>query len=276
MPRFGEEYGPLTWLTIPGQNLLIINSFEAAKELLEKRALVFIDRPRFVMLRELLDLGNYLAFSAYNETWRKQRAHLKVPLSASVIKRDYSPLLEVKAREYLERCFVRPENFLTEINRCLQNIAVIVAETNIKLTYGRLEDEQGLDYIQINAHILEFIAQGLQGYVVDLFPALQYLPAWLPGMKFKRDAARWKQEISDLEHVVSKSAKGSMLSDDPEVRPSFMFKKLQEFQEKYEEGMDVQQQMEDEMVITRSGLSLFLGKYFSRLIHDILLICSRN
>lgn len=71
-----------------------------------------------------VELGNYLAFSAYNETWRKQRAHLKVPLSASVIKRDYSPLLEVKAREYLERCFVRPENFLTEINRCLQNIAV--------------------------------------------------------------------------------------------------------------------------------------------------------
>lgn len=55
-----------------------------------------------------------------------------------------------------------------------------------------------------------------------------------------------------------------------------MFKKLQEFQEKYEEGMDVQQQMEEEMVITRSGLSLFLGKYFIRLIHDFFLICSRN
>lgn len=28
-------------------------------------------------------------------------------------------------------------------------------------------------------------------------PIVQHLPKWLPGMKFKRDAARWKEEIQD-------------------------------------------------------------------------------
>lgn len=52
--KLGEEYGPLTWLSIPGQNILVINSFEAAKELLDKRALIFVERPRFTMIAELL------------------------------------------------------------------------------------------------------------------------------------------------------------------------------------------------------------------------------
>lgn len=52
--KFGEEYGSLTWLAIPGQSFLVINSLEAAKELLDKRALIFVERPRFTMLNELL------------------------------------------------------------------------------------------------------------------------------------------------------------------------------------------------------------------------------
>lgn len=52
--KFGEKYGPLTWLAIPGQNVLVVNSLEAAKELLEQRGLNYIDRPRFVMGSELL------------------------------------------------------------------------------------------------------------------------------------------------------------------------------------------------------------------------------
>lgn len=65
-------------------------------------------------------LSDYFVFTGYNNKWRKQRAYLKVPLSAPVVKRDYSALLEVKAREYLERCFVHPENFLAELNRCFR------------------------------------------------------------------------------------------------------------------------------------------------------------
>lgn len=52
--KFGEQFGPLTWLTIPGQTILVINSLEAAKELLDKRALIYIDRPRFTMASELV------------------------------------------------------------------------------------------------------------------------------------------------------------------------------------------------------------------------------
>ncbi|KAG8930437.1 hypothetical protein FRC01_002769 [Tulasnella sp. 417] len=161
-------------------------------------------------------------------------------------------------RQYLERCFSRPENFMSEINR-------IVVETIIKLTYGRLEDERGTDYIKINTYVTDVILRGFQGYVVDLFPALQYLPAWLPGMKFKRDAAQWKREINELEDTVLESAKASTLSDDPDVRGSFMYKKLLELWSKYEDGKNPQAQAEDETMLARSGLTFFVGKFSGHL-----------
>lgn len=52
--RLGQKYGPVVWLRIPGQNFLILNSFESARELLEKRGSNYVDRPKWVMAGELM------------------------------------------------------------------------------------------------------------------------------------------------------------------------------------------------------------------------------
>lgn len=52
--KLAKQYGPLTFLTVPGQHVLVISSLEAAKELLEKRGSIYMDRPRFVMVGELV------------------------------------------------------------------------------------------------------------------------------------------------------------------------------------------------------------------------------
>ncbi|RXW11946.1 hypothetical protein EST38_g13909, partial [Candolleomyces aberdarensis] len=35
-------------------------------------------------------------------------------------------------------------------------------------------------------------------YLVDFIPSLKYLPSWLPGAQFKRDAKTWKQDASAM------------------------------------------------------------------------------
>lgn len=99
----------------------------------------------------------------------------------------------------------------------------------------------------------------MQGYVVDLLLALRYLPKWLAGMKFKRDAAKWKHEINGLVDVIFESARENMLSDDPESRHSFMFKGLQEIHQNHEDEIDAQERTANEMALARSGLLFFLA-----------------
>lgn len=56
-------------------------------------------------------------FSGYSAGWRKQRAHLKQALSMNVIKKDYLPLLETKARRYLDHWSTHPGEIGTGLNR---------------------------------------------------------------------------------------------------------------------------------------------------------------
>ncbi|KAG8962328.1 hypothetical protein FRC00_009738 [Tulasnella sp. 408] len=140
----------------------------------------------------------------------------------------------------------------------------ITAETTIKLTYGKLEDKQGRDYIKISSRILDILTYAVQGYMVDLLPALQHLPRWLPGMKFKRDAARWKEEIQNGVGAVFELVRENAVSDDPEVTSSFVYKKMQELREKHEDEKDVQQQREDETALAFSGFAIYMGKFCYR------------
>ncbi|KAG8909316.1 hypothetical protein FRC01_007015 [Tulasnella sp. 417] len=197
-------------------------------------------------------MSRFLSFCTYNDWWKKQRSHFKHALSGGAVKRDYSPLLEAKAQEYVARCVARPESALSEANR-------IAAETTIKLTYGKLQDDRGRDYFKISGRISDILTYAAQGYVVDLFPALQHLPMWLPGMKFKRDAAQWKKEIQEGVGAVFELVKGNALSDDPDVTSSFVYKKMQELHEKHQEETDVQQKQEDEMALAFSGFAIYIG-----------------
>ncbi|KAG8893147.1 hypothetical protein FRC01_013757, partial [Tulasnella sp. 417] len=162
--KLGQQYGPLTWLTIPGRNFLIINSFEAAKEILEKRGSNYINRPRFVMMGELVGFQELTPLNQYDALWRAQRTLLKHALSAEVLDRDYAATLESTAQRYVERLLVRSENFAADLKRALQ-------ENVIDLTYGRREDSQGRDYIQLNGRVMDIGNETMQGYLVDLLPA---------------------------------------------------------------------------------------------------------
>ncbi|KIO15718.1 hypothetical protein M407DRAFT_34695 [Tulasnella calospora MUT 4182] len=104
----------------------------------------------------------------------------------AVVKKHYSSLLETKAQWYLYRCSAHPEEGVASVMKCMGEII-------IELTYGRLETESGIDYIERSAAILQAVIHFTQGHVVDLLPFLKYIPSWLPGLRFKHDAAWWSK-----------------------------------------------------------------------------------
>ncbi|KAG8972279.1 hypothetical protein FRC05_010222 [Tulasnella sp. 425] len=250
--KLANQYGPLTFLTVPGQHVLVISSLEAAKELLEKRGSIYMDRPRFVMVGELVGLEYLTTLSRYSPTWRKHRSLLKHALSAQVVRRDYSALLMKKAEQYLEYLSTRPENFLVDLNK-------IMAENIIELTYGRRDDEEGRDYVKLNSYVMEVSIKAIEGYLVDFVPALRHLPSWLPGMKFKRDAAKWKEEIEDVRKATFERAQRSVVSGDAEHVSSYMLNNLRELRHRREESKDVESLEEEELAISWTGFSFFIA-----------------
>ncbi|KAG8901309.1 hypothetical protein FRC00_007956 [Tulasnella sp. 408] len=73
-------------------------------------------------------------------------------------------------------------------------------------------------------------------------------------MKFKRDAARWRKEMGDLEDAIFGLATANMLSDNPKVQSSFMFKRIQDLENNHEEGSNILHLRDD---INYCGLQIF-------------------
>ncbi|KAG8932906.1 hypothetical protein FRC00_013903 [Tulasnella sp. 408] len=254
--KFGEKYGTLTFLNVAGQPFLILNSLEAAKELLETRGSTYVDRPRFVMANELVGLSYITPFSRAGPIWKKQRTLLKHALSAQVIKRDYTAQFEKKGKQFIEALLDRPDDFLKEMKR-------IVAENIVELSYGRLKDEQGRDYVKLNAYLLEVVDTVMAGYVVDLIPALKHLPSWLPGMKFKRDASKWNKDIEEMDRVTFERARESVTSSASDAPSCFMVNNLQELYNKQHGSETAQELAEKEAAIRQSGFSFFIGTVYN-------------
>lgn len=52
--KLGEIYGPITWLVVPGRTIIVLNTYDAMYEILEKRGSKYIDRPRAAMIQDLV------------------------------------------------------------------------------------------------------------------------------------------------------------------------------------------------------------------------------
>ena len=55
----------------------------------------------------------------------------------------------------------------------------------------------------------EVVAPGR--YLVELFPALAYLPTWFPGAGFKKDAAKFTKAIIALREIPFRAAAEAMV-----------------------------------------------------------------
>ena len=70
----------------------------------------------------------------------------------------------------------------------------------MEICYGIAVLERNDPYVSSAREAIEGIAEaGVPGaFLVDLLPALKYVPSWFPGARFKRRAARWRACIREM------------------------------------------------------------------------------
>ncbi|KAG8989391.1 hypothetical protein FRB90_002255 [Tulasnella sp. 427] len=117
--EFGEKYRPLTYLTVPGSTILIVSSYEVVSELLDERAALYADRPRMVMMGELIGVEKETQMKRYDAGWRLQRKYLKQALSANGVKANYGKFLENAWVGYLKSLISDPDHFPANISRMI-------------------------------------------------------------------------------------------------------------------------------------------------------------
>ncbi|KAF8708193.1 cytochrome p450, partial [Rhizoctonia solani] len=182
-----QKYGDVVYARVLGQDIVLLNSREAALELLERRSSKYSDRPRLVMASELVGWGDCLAIMRYGERHKRMRKLFHEGLSPKAIEK-LGHMIEDEMSRFARKLLETPED-LYRHTRYATNATVL------KVTYGySVKDKCDPILTKAEEAINMFSYVTLPGmWLVDYFPILKYLP-WAP---FKSKAREWKKLVQE-------------------------------------------------------------------------------
>ncbi|KAG8984768.1 hypothetical protein FRB90_005122, partial [Tulasnella sp. 427] len=205
--KWGEEYGPVTWAAVPGRRFLILHTYDAMCELLDKRGGIYIDRPVGVMSNKLVGIGFTTGRRMGDSTWQRHRRFLRQALAPNVVKQQYADLFVANASRYLQALLRHPADFYSNLKR-------ILGETIEGLTFGAVREDDEVDYVAEQEEFFGYTKRASIGYLVDLFPLLRFILAWFPGAQFQRDARKWREHSVELRRIMKEGVERRMTGAD--------------------------------------------------------------
>ncbi|KAJ6574328.1 cytochrome P450 [Mycena capillaripes] len=194
---WSKEYNTdILHLNLAGTSVVILSSTETTEALFEKRSSIYSDRARLPMLMELMGWD----FNIGDE-WR---AHRRLFNQGFAPKESikYQPKQLKATHELLRRVLEEPDDIMAHFRQWATEIIMSVA-------YGIDVLPSEDPYVSLACEAVKTLSNaGVPGkYLVDSLPILKYVPSWLPGASFKRDAKQWKklsQRLTDMPFAETK------------------------------------------------------------------------
>ncbi|TFK25347.1 cytochrome P450 [Coprinopsis marcescibilis] len=220
-------------LRAAGTTMIVLNSFEAAIDLFEKRSSIYSGRPKMTMVREMMGWEFSLAFKDYGAIWRKHRKPTQQALHPNASK-DYLPHINKSTRTALAR-------FLDHPAEMLGNLRLMSAETITSSTYGIKVMQENDIYVKAFKEGVEPVIQIFHDptqFLVEIIPVLKHIPEWFPGAGFKRRTREWKEKTLDMIELPFGAAKTAISNGT--ILPSFVshfLERSEELNEVFEEDV---------------------------------------
>ncbi|KAH9986740.1 cytochrome P450 [Russula compacta] len=176
--RFSKTYGDVLSFRFLGQVIVVLNTTKAAKDLLEKRGDIYVDRPP-VPFYEMVGWQWLLPIARGDDRWRLGRRLLDRGLRPGAIT-SYRPTIQAKAHSHLSRLLAKPQQWEVYVE-------LFQGELILAMTYGcevQGPDDRMIDAAKrMNKFGSEQILPG--ALLVNHIPLLRHIPGWLPWFSYK-------------------------------------------------------------------------------------------
>ncbi|KAI0535326.1 cytochrome protein [Xylaria digitata] len=207
-----DLYGPISSVTVLGVTLVILHSPELAFALLEKKSSIYSARPTLVFA-DMVGWGEATPLLQLNKKHRLSRKLTHTMIGTPTVITPYLALQETEAHRFLFRLLQQPELFLNHIRT--ESAAII-----LKMTYGYTVEPHKPDPLVELADVsmAQFALATTPGtWLVDVFPALKYIPDWVPGINWKKAVKEQQAQLREfsqrpLKYAQQRIAKGNQES----------------------------------------------------------------
>ncbi|KAJ7454671.1 cytochrome P450 [Mycena latifolia] len=217
--RWSQEYdSDVIHLNVAGTSIVVLSSVEVAEDLLDKRSGIYSDRSRSTMYNEMVGGDFMFAFKRYGDTWRTHRRLFHQEFQPIAVKLFHRQELQ-EAHNLIRRLLDTPDDYAKHFQH-------VVSAAIMSIAYGldvRPSDDPYLNAAQ--AAVRAMSMAGVPGrFLVDIIPALKYIPSWFPGAGFKRKAAEWNKLVKHMVDRPFMDAKRAV--QEGVARPSFCTERL--------------------------------------------------
>ncbi|OBZ74966.1 O-methylsterigmatocystin oxidoreductase [Grifola frondosa] len=202
-----KKYGEIVQLSVLGQTLIILNSFEAADALFIKSANKYANKP----VRSMADLSGFNATLPFMDpcpAFNSAREQFHAELGPHPMTK-YHPDLESASQRFVQwlASNLSCQKLEEGIDRSLGQLFLRVATG-----YRAHDDDPILSRINGVANFAAHILGGTYDKL-DQLPFLKHLPRWAPGAGPLRLAAKWKKQLAQTADDTVKLAQDSLKDD---------------------------------------------------------------
>ncbi|KAI6099756.1 cytochrome P450 [Pisolithus sp. B1] len=181
--RWAKHFGGITYYTLLGQEIVIINDEETAHELMAKRSPIYSDRP-YICINELFGLDFNTGLLPYGDEWRLHRKLFNVAFSKTNSKK-YEAVQMGKVHQLLVNLLSTPLDYP-------DHLATLSAAIIMAITYGYEVAPKDDPFVTNVIHLVELFVHAMtaeRATLINAIPLLAHIPSWLPGGEFTRQAA---------------------------------------------------------------------------------------
>ncbi|KAF9043117.1 putative monooxygenase [Panaeolus papilionaceus] len=184
--EWSKTYGDIIHVDVFGQSIVIINSTQAAKDLLDKRSTIYSDRPVLEMA-SLCGYNRTFVLQHYGDEWRKQRRLVAQDFGMASCPKYYD-LQNKEARILVRNILKDPSSLESEIKL---RIGIIIIRTTYGYYVQSPDDPILANPLTAMDNFSKSTAPG--NFLVDFVPSLKGVPGWVPGSGFLQTAKEWKK-----------------------------------------------------------------------------------
>ncbi|KAG6917491.1 hypothetical protein DXG01_002355 [Tephrocybe rancida] len=179
------------------RRIVVLNDAVAVRDLLEKRANIYSDRPKSPMFHDVCGRGKSIFnVSSLDERHRQYRKLLNTGLGARATQ-SYWPLIQSEVEILLNGLVTSPKDFEKHIRRQVNAAAVIM-----KMAYGyTVTADDPFIKVAEESSIISGQATAPGKWLVDYYPIIRFIPSFFPGMSWKRQGEAWRQRLNSLSGV---------------------------------------------------------------------------
>jgi len=189
--QFAQEFGAITGLKLGRQNLIILNTWQAVRDLVEQKGAIYSSRPSNPVANIVTPNHENPILSPYGDLWRGQRKKI-IEFLGGERTDNLKPVQDAESTQMIYDMMKRSEEFEHHVDRSY-GAAILATVYGLR---GKTMDAGGkLDsFFKVEAQWSEALG-ATASPPLNSFPFLESVPDWLtPWRGWKEGAADVKRE----------------------------------------------------------------------------------